>query len=173
MTVPGLPTSHLAALIALGGVERDASCRPLQELPAGLGEGLVELVEADRLVVAPDPGGLVGELLGSGLLVGPGPVVGRVGDPGRVEQVLVVEQHDVGERARQAVLLAVRLVRLEQRRLVRAGSTPRAAASDAVGLVGDEVLVLEVEGVRRGARREVGLQLGEVVGVRAASRPRR
>ena len=96
--VPLLPTSQSAASMPSGVLNATSVPSVVEELAAVLRQHLVELVEAHRLVVAPDARGLVGELLGRGLLVGPGPVGGRVGDAGRVEEVLVVEQHDGGER---------------------------------------------------------------------------
>ena len=99
ITVPGLPVSHSAAATPSRGVERRLAVG-VEELAAGLTERLVELVEADRLVVAVHTGVGVGEGLGGGLLVLPRPVGRGVVEAGGVEQRLVVDQHDVGERRR-------------------------------------------------------------------------
>ncbi len=86
---------------ALGRVERRRAAVRRKNCAAGLGQRLVELVERHRLVVAPHAGGGVGQRLGGGPLVLPRPVRRRVRDAGLVEQRLVVDQHDVGERLRQ------------------------------------------------------------------------
>ena len=159
----------LQGLHVSGGVHGELGVVVVEQAAAVLAHHLVILVEADGVVIAEDIAAQGADALGGGHGVLPGPVVGGVGDARLVEEILVVDQHHVGEAVGHAVLLAVGLESLERHLVVRAGV-------DALGLddavqrqeralfgVGDKVFVVELKNVGRLAAGDLGGELGKII----------
>jgi len=106
IVLPDLATSQFAAAAPAGELKVAFLPSSLRNLPPDWGQRLVVLVVRHRLVVAPDSLGLVRQLLRGGLLVLPRPASCRNRHAGRVEEGIVVEENDVGERLGEAILLA-------------------------------------------------------------------
>ena len=154
---------------ALGRVEGGVSVG-VEEHATRLRQRLVELEEGHRLEPAVDAGLDVGERLGRRGVLGPRPLRRRIVESRFVEQGLVVDEHDVGERRRQSVLGPAVRESLEGQRVVarRVDAVTDVAPEVEEGAtagVGHEVLVIELERVGRRATGDLRLQAREVVGV--------
>ena len=153
----------LRGLDVLGGVYREFGEVLVEQAAAVLGRDLVELVVGDGLIDAVDVVAQGADGLGRGLKVVLSPVVGGIGHAGLVKEVLVVNEHDVGEVAGQAVLFPAH-VEGGERGLVEAAEVHAGDLGQrALGGVGGEVFYVELVAVGGGAAGHAGLHLGKVV----------
>ena len=154
---------HLSGGHVLGGVDGKLRLVLIQQAAAELGANLVELVVSKRLVVAVNIIAQGADGLSRRLHIILRPVCGGIINAGLVKQVLVVDQHHIGEVAGQAVLLAVHVERA-QCSLVQAAEVHTAdLGQHALIGIGGEILDVQLIAVRRRAAGHAGLHLGEIV----------
>ena len=154
---------RLRCLDIFFGVDRELRLILVQQAAAVLCNDLEELVVGDRL---PDTENIVAQranLFSSILNIILRPIIRRICNASLIEQILVVNQDDIGEALRQAVLLAIHIECAECGFVQTGKILTGNLCKQAFVCIGCEVLDVQLVAVRSSAARNTGLHLREII----------
>ena len=147
----------------LCGVDGELGLVFIQQGAAVLSNDLEEFVVGDGLPDAVDVITQSADLLGSDLQVSLSPVVGGVCNASLIEQILIVDQNNIGEALGQAVLLAANVKCVQCSVIQTADVNAGNLCQLTLVCVSCEVLDIQLVAVGSGATGDAGLHLSEVI----------
>ena len=153
----------LSSCQVLGGINGELGLVFVQQSAAILCNDLEEFIVGNGLPDTEDVITQSADLLSSNLQVSLSPVVGGVCNTGLIEQVLIVDQDNVGEALGQAVLLAANVECVQSGFVQSADINTGDFSQQALVSICCEVFDVQFVAVGCGATSDAGLHLGEVI----------